>query len=227
MRKAILLAFLLLTVLAQDETLTSSVTSAINTDTSGITDAPSDPAPATSSFLRSDTKAYGLAIAPDPTSLKPADNAFQYLNWVTNTSSYSSRWVATFTINFQTFCPNSVTLLISATSFFRVTLNGRLIRGWTAGFPNFYRIPLPPACQCNTILIEVFNFFGGKSGIIYSLSQNTNNCYNCPPTSTRFFNYAACQCQCKIKCCPPGQSLDKIRCTCYYSAVANPYTSLY
>lgn len=144
---------------------------------------------------------------------KPLGNTAKWVSASSNQkNSIGLLSLTTFTINYNTFCPNQVNLLIAASNIFRVFHNNNLVQGWSFPWPSIHRIPLSPLCQCNTIRVEVFNlWYPSPAAIIYSLTQNTNGCFKCPIT-TQFWNYQSCKCECKRNCCPKGQVLLKRSC---------------
>jgi hypothetical protein len=116
--------------------------------------------------------------------------------WLTPGNDFSVRplgYVATYTIQFHTDCPqNSVIFKFSTTGSSFVFLNGNSIVQWAATYPRVYTYILKTPqlkCGCNTIKIYVYNFyFPSPAALTYSLTQDTTGCYDCNNLGVTFYN---------------------------------------
>jgi hypothetical protein len=86
---------------------------------------------------------------------------------------------------------------MASTGLYQVSFNGVQIQGWSSPWPQTITLTLKPICGCNTLIITVYNYYyPSPSAIIYSLTQSTSGCYNCPNLGVTFYNRDTCSCQC-------------------------------
>lgn len=114
-------------------------------------------------------------------------------------------WISTYTISFQTDCPqNGVTLTFATTGVGFVQLNGNWILTWANSWPQIHKVSLTKPqlqCGCNTIKILVYNYYyASPAALFYSLTQDTTGCYNCTNLGVTFYNKNTCQCECASSC---------------------------
>ena len=191
--KVLLFSLLLATSLAQigmnlgssgDQTATISSSAQGNPD-----QLPSSPTPPTPPQAFSST---GVAATSEPDPIQPS--SWNFLNqdslgdgskWIypsANRVVYPLRWLVTYTIKFTTDCRKKpVNFKFSTTGSFFVIFNGNLISSWGRPYPNIATLTLDNLqCGCNEIKVIVYNYYFTSPGaLVYSLSQDTSNCYTC------------------------------------------------
>ena len=134
---------------------------------SGIISSAAPQAPSNWDFLRQDTSLGAKWIGPSTAfDVKPLG------------------YVATYTIQFTTNCPqNTVTLKFSVTGSGFVYLNGNSVLQWASPYPKLHTVTLKVPelqCGCNTIKIYVYNYyFASPAALLYNLYQDTVGCYDC------------------------------------------------
>jgi len=206
MKYHLLLAFLLLSAFAQDESLFTS--DSTNAESSATQGASSDLSLRTASTANSDSPA--TTEAQDSANVK-TDYLRDGSSWVivNNPSSSSSSaqvggiiplpiWTITLTSTVYTDCPQNIAVLnIVASGPFVVFVNNVQVAsgsGWTV-----YNFKIKLNCGCNTIKI-VIKAWWGWGGAAYSVTQNTAGCYDCQNLGVTFYNKKTCQCECVSRC---------------------------
>ena len=124
--------------------------------------------------------------------------------WKTPSSGYKTfpkGWRTTYTIKFNTDCPqNAVNFIFATTGYSFIYLNGELIQSWGEAYPKYHTLTLTKPelkCGCNVIKVVVYNYCcPSPCGLTYSLTQNTDGCYECANTGVSFYNKDTCQCEC-------------------------------
>jgi hypothetical protein len=189
---------LLVLVLSQEDSLGQSGDSSIEvtTNTPGdLSELPAPPVGSQNNVQRS-SSGNGAALSLSPTSTGNQPTSWTFLNshslgssasWLTpqdDSRIYPVRWLTTYSIKFTTDCPqSSVTLNYASTGSTFVYLNSHLIVSWALPWPQTHSITLSPShllCGCNHLTITVFNYYyPSPAALIYSLTQNTQNCYQC------------------------------------------------
>ncbi len=116
---------------------------------------------------------------------------------------YPRYWLTYYTITFSTDCLiNPVNLAIASTGYFQIYLNGSLIEDWQSPWPSITRFQFAPLCGCNKLTVIVWSYWwSSPSAIIYSLTQNTAGCYDCPNLGATFYNRDTCRCECSATGC--------------------------
>lgn len=114
---------------------------------------------------------------------------------------YPRYYLATYTITFNTDCPEAgVVLSIAGTgSVFVYNINVPFWElSWGNPWPTIHNITIPASrlkCGCNTLRIYVYNYyFPSPAALIYSLSQDTSKCYKCTNLGVTFYNRRTCKC---------------------------------
>lgn len=220
MNKFLFLASLLLVAALADElVLGQSGDSSFDISASGSNDASSLPgspptiAPATSfAASTSGTRSQPLAFIGGPTQPTSWDFLSQIpaagTKWIYPDGTfkiYPRYWISTYTISFQTDCPQSgVTLTFATTGVSFIQLNGNWILTWGDAWPKVHKVTLKKPqlqCGCNTIKILVYNYYyPSPAALFYSLTQDTTGCYDCTNLGVTFYNKNTCQCECASTC---------------------------
>lgn len=204
--KASSLAFLLLLA-----TLTSqqgaSLDATVDVSQGSSSDLPSTSPQRTQSMAGAEALT-SATLAPSNWNFLQRDILGSGSKWIAPSSDFSvrpQRYVATYTIQFHTDCPqNSVTLKFSATGSSFVFLNDNSILQWGAPYPRIHTYVLKTPelkCGCNILRILVYNFYyPSPAALTYSLSQDTTGCYDCQNLGVTFYNRKTCQCECASTC---------------------------